>query len=63
MQMLYAIAKEKTTVGVPAEKSVAEAVLEICDQTNAQLKKISNSLGPMPENLLKKDFAPTLMMA
>ncbi|KAI8389468.1 hypothetical protein BD560DRAFT_481002 [Blakeslea trispora] len=54
IQKLYAIAKDQTLTRIPAEKSVAEALLEVCEQTNKQFKKISNTLEPMPNTLLKK---------
>lgn len=54
IQKLYSIAKEQTSTRIPAEKSVTEALLEVCDQTNKQFKKISNTLESMPDTLLKK---------
>lgn len=37
-----------------AEKSINEVLLEVCDQTNMQFKKNSNTLEPLPNNLSKK---------
>ncbi|KAI9264622.1 hypothetical protein EDC94DRAFT_583711 [Helicostylum pulchrum] len=54
IQKLHSTAKEQTSTRIPAEKSVTEALLEVCDQTNKQFKKISNTLEPMPDTLLKK---------
>lgn len=54
LQKLYKIAKEQTSTRILAEKSVTEALLEVCDKTNTQFKKILNTLEPMPENLSKK---------
>ncbi|KAI9476051.1 MAG: hypothetical protein EXX96DRAFT_620525 [Benjaminiella poitrasii] len=54
IQKLYSIAKDQTSTRIPAEKSVAEVLLEVCEQTNKQFKKISNTLEPMPDTLLKK---------
>ncbi|KAI8078309.1 hypothetical protein BDF21DRAFT_341187 [Thamnidium elegans] len=54
LQTLYAIAKEQTVTKVAAEQSTSEVLLEVCNQTNLQFKKILNTLEPMPDTLLKK---------
>lgn len=54
LQTLYAIAKEQTVTKVAAEHSTSEVLLEVCNQTNLQFKKILNTLEPMPDTLLKK---------
>lgn len=36
VQKLYTIAKEQTSTRIPAEKSVSDALIEVCDQTNMQ---------------------------
>lgn len=61
---LCSVAKEQTSTRIPAEKSVTEALLEVCDQKNKQFKKISNTLEPMPDTVLKKnDYVLILVMA
>lgn len=44
LQTLYAIAKEQTVTKVATEKSTYEVLLEVCNQTNLQFKKILNTL-------------------
>ncbi|KAI8346383.1 hypothetical protein EDC96DRAFT_547458 [Choanephora cucurbitarum] len=34
MKKLYSIAKDQTSTRIPAEKSIAEALLEVCEQTS-----------------------------
>ncbi|KAI9258622.1 hypothetical protein EDC94DRAFT_521559 [Helicostylum pulchrum] len=54
LQTLYAIAKEQTVTKVAAEQSTSEVLLEVCNQTNLQFKKILDTLEPMPDTLFKK---------
>jgi hypothetical protein len=54
LQALYSIVKEQTDAKIPAEQSTADVLLEVCNQTNLQFKKILNTLEPMPDTLLKK---------
>lgn len=54
LQTLYAIAKEQTVTKVSAEQSASEVLIEVCNQTNLQFKKILNTLEPMPDTLSKK---------
>lgn len=54
LQTLYAIAKEQTVTKVAAEQSTSDVLLEVCNQTNLQFKKIVNVLETMPDTLLKK---------
>ncbi|KAL4208205.1 hypothetical protein AB4K20DRAFT_1979325 [Rhizopus microsporus] len=46
----------QTSTRIPAEKSVTEALLEVCDQKNKQFKKISNTLEPMPDTTCKRMY-------
>ncbi|KAI9364661.1 hypothetical protein BD770DRAFT_469096 [Pilaira anomala] len=46
LQKLYAHCKEETLTRIPTEKSTAEALLEVCDQTNKQLKKFQIRWSP-----------------
>ncbi|MBM6388054.1 MAG: hypothetical protein JSY10_29590 [Paenibacillus sp.] len=54
MKLLFLIAKEQTLNKVSADKSTSEVLIEVCNQTNLQFKKILNTLDPMPETILKK---------
>jgi hypothetical protein len=54
LQTIYAIAKKQTVTKVAAEQSTSEVLLEVCNQTNFQFKKILNTLEPMPDTLFKK---------
>ncbi|KAG2230946.1 hypothetical protein INT48_001462 [Thamnidium elegans] len=45
---------EQTLNKVSADKSTSEVLIEVCNQTNLQFKKILNTLDPMPETILKK---------
>ncbi|KAG0164093.1 hypothetical protein DFQ28_003112, partial [Apophysomyces sp. BC1034] len=54
IQSLYGIAKEQMKGKIAGEQSTASVLLEVCDQTNLQFKKILNVLQAMPDTLLRK---------
>lgn len=54
LQRLYSIAKEQAGDMIAAQKSTADVLVEVCNQTNLQFKKILDTLNPMADTLLKK---------
>lgn len=54
LQTLYWIAKEQTDIHVPVEQSTCDVLLEVCNQTNLQFKKILNAFDEIPDTFSKK---------
>lgn len=53
MQMLYKAAKDHTQKE-SAEKPIASALFDVCNQTNRQFQKLVKVVEAMPDNLVKK---------
>ncbi|KAI9364644.1 hypothetical protein BD770DRAFT_406665 [Pilaira anomala] len=53
IQKLYRIAKEQMEKE-NAEKPIASALVDVCNQTNTQFQKLANVIEAMPDCLLKK---------
>ncbi|KAG1445427.1 hypothetical protein G6F46_012195 [Rhizopus delemar] len=54
LQTLYSVAKEQTEIHVLVEQSTCDVLLEVCNQTSLQLKKILNALDETPDTFSKK---------